>query len=95
MTQSQDYINDDGEQVQAMLMSPELITVISAWCHGVVVEEIHPHDDQQRFPALNLRTRDGAGRASMGDYVIKHEDGSFEVKRPGEFIRSHVPNSSL
>jgi hypothetical protein len=83
MTQSQDYINDDGEQVQAMLMSNELITVISAWCHGVVVEEIHPHDDQQRFPALNLETRTGAARASLGDYVIKHADGTFEVKKPG------------
>jgi hypothetical protein len=85
------YISDDGEQVQAMLMSPELVTVISAWCRGQVVEEIHPHDDRQRFPAINLRTREGVSRASLGDYVIKHSDGTFEVRKPGAFVRSHIP----
>lgn len=87
------YIGPDDEKVQAMLMSPELVTVISVWCHGQVVEEIDPFDDSNRFLAINLRTREGVSRASLGDYVIKHEDGTFEVKKPGAFQHSHIPQT--
>lgn len=89
---AQNYISHDGEQVQAMLMSSELATVISVWCHGQIVEEIDPFDNNNRFPGINLRTREGVSRASLGDYVIKHEDGSFEVKKPGAFVRNHIPD---
>jgi hypothetical protein len=92
VTKATDYIASDGERIQAMLMSPELATVISVWCHGQIVEEIDPFDNNNRFPAINLATREGVSRASQGDYVIKHSDGTFEVKKPGAFVRNHIPD---
>lgn len=83
------YSGPDEQPVQAMLLSPELVTVTSVWCSGVVVEEIDPFDDGKRFPALNVPCGDQVKRASLGDYVIKHSDGSFDVKKPSEFIRNH------
>lgn len=87
------YLGSDGEPVQAMLMSPELVTVISVWCQGQIVEEIDPFDSNLRFPGINLETREGVSRASLGDYVIKHDDGTFEVAKPRAFRRSHIPNT--
>lgn len=86
------YIASDGEQVTAMRMDEQLVTAISAWCHGQLVEEIDAADSTKRFPAINLRTREGVSRASLGDYVIKHEDGTFEVKKPGAFRQTHIPD---
>jgi hypothetical protein len=88
---SDDYLSSTGERVQAMRMDPELVTVISVWCHGNVIEEIDPFDNATRFPGINLRTREGVSRAQLGDYVIKHGDGTFEVKKPSAFIRNHIP----
>jgi hypothetical protein len=85
------YISSDGEQVQAMRLDRELVTILSVWCHGRIVEEIDPFDADNKFPAVNLETREGVSRASLGDYVIKHSDGTFEVKKPGAFVRNHIP----
>lgn len=70
----------------AMLLTPELVTVVSVWCHGVVVEEIHPHTGE-RYPALNVQCGDEVKRASLNDWVIKKEDDTFDVMKPGEFLR--------
>lgn len=86
-----EYFNENDEKIQAMQMSPELATVISVWCRGQVVEEIDPFDNSNRFLAINLATREGVSRASLGDYVIKHGDGTFEVQKPGAFERDHIP----
>lgn len=83
------YLSNDGEQVQAMHMSPEMVQVISAWSGAVIVEEIDPLDTDQRYSALNVQTADGVKRASQGDYVVRHADGSFDVKKPTEFRRGH------
>lgn len=83
------YLNDKDEPAQALLLSPETVTIVSVWCYGVVVEEIDPFDNEIRYPALNVQTREGVKRASLGDYVLKHADGTFDVKKPGEFGRSH------
>jgi len=85
------YLNDLGYQVQAMHLSEELVTVISVWCGAVVVEEIDPLDDTKRYPALNVQTKEGVKRASLGDYILKHHDGSFDVKTPNHFMRNHRP----
>lgn len=83
------YLNDQGEQVQAMHLTSELIKVAAVWSDAIEVEEIDPFDDNNRFPALNLQTRQGVQRASLGDYILKYPDGSFDVQKPGEFQRNH------
>lgn len=86
---SDQYENKDGERVQAMRLDPELVTVLSVWCNGLVVTEIDAANPNTTYPGVNLKTRHGISRASLGDYVIKHSDGTFEVKKPGAFAREH------
>lgn len=85
------YRNEDGDIVPAMRLSPELVTVVSVWCGGRIVEEIDPFDSSQRYPALNVQCGNEVKRASLGDTVIKHSDGTFDVKKPNEFIRHFSP----
>lgn len=74
------------ESDNAMLLTPELVTVISVWCHGVIVEEINP-ETNERYPALNVQCGDEVKRASLGDWVIKTGDDTFDVKKPNEFLK--------
>lgn len=71
--------------MEHMIVSPELVKVVAAWCKGVQVEEIDPFDAEKRYPALNIQTREGVKRASVGDTVVKHDDGSFSVMSPLAF----------
>lgn len=82
------YRTVDGEMVTTMRLSPELVTVVSVWAGAVIVEEIDP-ENGTRYPALNVQCGDEVKRASLDDYVIKKEDGTFDVKKPNEFIRHH------
>lgn len=83
------FLDPNGRPVQAMRLDPELVTVISVWCKGLVVEEIDPFDRQKTQPGLNVPGKDEVKRASLGDWVLKHEDGSFDVSKPGIFSRTH------
>lgn len=84
------YTNEDGDIVPAMKLSPELVTVVSVWCSGVIVEEIDPFDNTKRYPALNVKCGDEVKRASLDDTVIKNRDGTFDVKKPREFLRHYT-----
>jgi hypothetical protein len=68
-----------------MRLSEETATVVSVWCQGKIVEEIDPFDDTKRSPALNVQCRDEVKRCSVGDYVIKHADNTFDVIGPIEY----------
>lgn len=76
----------DKPEEEAMLLTPELVTVVSVWCHGVIVDEIDP-ETFISYPALNVQCGDEVKRASLNDWVIKKEDGTFDVKKPNEFLR--------
>lgn len=80
------YTTEDGEQVEAMLLTADLVTVVSVWCSGVPVETFNPLTDQM-IPALNVGTPEGPKRASLGDYVLKRKDSTFDVERPNAFRR--------
>lgn len=79
----------DGEPVRSMMLSPQLATVISVWCGGTVVEEIDPFDPEKRQPGINVPCKDEIKRASLGDYVIRREDKTFDVVGPNEFKHSY------
>lgn len=68
--------------MEHMVVSPQLVKSVVAWCKGVEVEEIDPFDPEKRYPAVNIQTREGVKRASCGDTVVKHDDGSFSVMGP-------------
>ena len=71
----------------AMQLNPELVTVVSVWCGGVIVEEIDP-ETNERYPALNVQCGEEVKRASLGDWIIKREDKTFDVVGPNEFSHS-------
>lgn len=77
--------NDSNRLVRALMLRSDNATVLSAWAKAVVVEEIDPFDGDKKFPALNVLCGNNVKRASLGDYVVKHEDGTFDVKKPMEF----------
>jgi hypothetical protein len=83
-------VNGDDEHENAMLLTPELATVISVWCGGLLVEEIDPFDSTKRYPALNVPCGDEVKRASLGDWIVKKEDKTFDVMKPNEFLHSLV-----
>lgn len=89
-----DYVSSNGEKIVAMEVSPEMIGIISFWCNGVTVEEIDPHDVNVRYPALNVGTPEGPKRASLGDYVLKHANGTFDVQKPSAFKRENQRKES-
>lgn len=63
---------------EAMQVTAETADEIEEWTGGRRVEEIDAIDDTRRFVAVNIPTQRGPARASQGDYVIKHSDGSLE-----------------
>jgi len=81
---------DSNRQVRAIMLRADNATVISAWARAVMVEEIDAFDADKKFPALNVQCGDGVKRASLGDYVLKHDDGTFDVKKPFEFLRGYT-----
>lgn len=64
--------------------------VIAAWSKAIRVEEIDPVDSNLKFPGLNVQCGDEVKRASVGDYVIKHDDGTFDVRSAITFARDYV-----
>jgi hypothetical protein len=79
------YLDNDGNAVVAEMLTVDRATPISMWANAMAVEEIDPTDSTLRFPGLNVQTKDGVKRASLGDYVVKHSDGSFDVVKPMRF----------
>lgn len=64
------------------LLTADNVTVVSVWAGAVIVEEVDPTDPERRSPALNVQCGDSVKRASIGDHVVRHADGSFDVLGP-------------
>lgn len=64
------------------LLTADNITVLSMWARAVIVEEVDPTDPELRSPALNVQCGDEVKRASIGDHIIQHRDGTFDVLGP-------------
>lgn len=64
------------------MLTPDNVTVVAVWARALIVEEVDPTDPELRSPALNVQCGDEVKRASIGDQVIKHDDGTFEVLGP-------------
>lgn len=72
----------------AMRVNSETVEIIAAWADGIEVEEINP-ENGQRLPALNIQCGEDVKRASLGDWVVQKEDGTFDVMGPNTFLHSH------
>lgn len=58
---------------------------IADWCGGLYVNEHDPFDHGQTFPGVNVPVgpvnQMNVKRASLGDTVMQHSDGTFDVIR--------------
>lgn len=76
-----EFFDQDGEAVQAMMLTPEMVTVISVWSSSMPVIEHDALDHDVTYVGLNVPTNSGPKRASQGDYVVKLTDGSFDIRK--------------
>lgn len=81
---------DSNLTVRAIMLRDDNADVLAKWSRGVQVEEIDPFDAEKKFPGLNVQCGDTVKRASLGDFVIKHEDGTYDVKTQLDFIKHYV-----
>jgi hypothetical protein len=64
---------------EARTVSKENASFLAEWCGGTLVNEqdaLLPHINT---PGINVPVGDNVERASMGDTIIRKNDGSFEV----------------
>jgi hypothetical protein len=52
---------------------------LAHWCGGLVVKEHDALDHSNWTPGINLRVGDDVQRASVGDTIIRKNDGTFEI----------------
>jgi len=64
---------------QARTLTEKNAAELAAWCGGKSVVEHDALDDEKTSPGINVPTRDGVERASLGDSIIKNHDGTFGV----------------
>lgn len=65
--------------VKAIQVTEETAEEAARWCGGVLVREIDPLDENNIRPGINVPTLEGVMRASMGDYILQHQDGRREI----------------
>lgn len=59
---------------------------IAEWCGGVSVAEHDALDHSVETPGVNVPCGEEVKRASLGDTILKHSDGNFDVLRNGKGI---------
>ncbi len=79
--------------VEAIEVTPDSVQRAAVWCGGRIASEIHPFDNTVRYVAINIPTLEGVKRASEGDFIIKSDDGSFDVMGGNAFRRKYEPVS--
>jgi len=54
---------------------------LARWCGGRLVREFDALNPAKSAPGINVPVGDGCERASMGDTIIRKNDGTFEIFR--------------
>lgn len=64
---------------EARIVTKENASALATWCRGKLVNEqdaLLPHINT---PGINVPVGDGVERASLGDTIIRKNDGTFQV----------------
>jgi hypothetical protein len=65
---------------EARILTRDNALQVAAWCKGRVVAEQDAFDPSIDTPGINLQVSSGEiQRASMGDTIIRKNDGTFEI----------------
>ncbi len=78
-------------EVEAAQITSDNVKDLTAFCGGLIVEELNPFDTHQTFVGINVPTPDGRRRASEGDYVVRNHNGEFRVFKHGAFLSMYEP----
>lgn len=69
--------------LESKILSAENAELLAEWCKGVLVVERDALDNNITQPGINVHCHDGfvsgGKRASVGDTIVRHDDGSFDV----------------
>ena len=74
---------------RAAQVTEENAAEVARWCKGLLVEEIDAVDPSKKYPAINVKTRDGEMmRAGVGDWVVETQilPPQFLVETNHEFV---------
>lgn len=52
---------------------------LAQWCGGRLVNEHHALDHSETTPGINVPVAGGVQRASVGDTIVRKNDGTFTV----------------
>lgn len=66
---------------EARTLTEKNAAELAEWCGGVLVTEYDAIDSSKSFPGINVPVKDGAERASLGDTLIRKDDGTFEISK--------------
>lgn len=83
---------DSGLQVEAVRLNEDNVEAVARWCGAQVIEEIDPEHPEEFQNGLNVDTKDGVQRATLGMYVIKFAGGFF-VSYPRPFEIKYMPQA--
>lgn len=66
---------------EARTLTAENAAALERWCGGKLVTEYDALDPTKTSPGINVPVGDGVERASVGDTLIRKNDGTFEIFR--------------
>jgi hypothetical protein len=64
---------------EARTLTENNVWELATWCGGNPVVEHDALDHDKTSPGINVPTKDGVERASLGQTIIRKNDGTFEV----------------
>lgn len=66
---------------EARTLNEKNAAALAHWCGGKLVTEHDALDDEKTSPGINVPVGDDVERASVGDTLIRKNDGTFEISR--------------
>lgn len=64
---------------EARILTQENASHLAEWCGGKLVNEQDAISPHVNTPGINVPVGEGVERASLGDTIIRKNDGTFEV----------------
>ena len=64
---------------ESKTLTTDNVKEVAEWCGGRPVVEHDALDNDKTSPGINVPVCQNVERASLGDMVIRNEDGSFRV----------------
>lgn len=68
---------------EAKTLTADNAAELAEWCGGRAVMEHDALNPAQSSPGINVPVGDDVKRASMGDMIIRNNDGTFRIFKNG------------